>query len=106
MPIRWALLGPGRHAGRSVVPALKRAAGSALVAVVSRDRARGEAFAKTHGIAKVHTTLDAVLGDRDIDALYDASPDGLHAPHAIAAAEAKRHILVEKPLALSLEAAR
>lgn len=106
MPIRWALLGPGRHAGRSVVPALKRAAGSALVAVVSRDRARGEAFAKTHGIAKVHTTLDAVLRDRDIDALYDASPDGLHAPHAIAAAEAKKHILVEKPLALSLEAAR
>jgi 1,5-anhydro-D-fructose reductase (1,5-anhydro-D-mannitol-forming) len=104
--IRWALLGPGRHAERSVVPAMKRAAGAELVAVVSRDRARGEAFAKTHGIAKVHTTIDEALRDRDIDAIYDASPDGLHAPHAIAAAEAGKHLLVEKPRAISIADAR
>ncbi|HLI21523.1 MAG TPA: Gfo/Idh/MocA family oxidoreductase [Stellaceae bacterium] len=106
MTIRWALLGPGRHAGRSVVPAMKHAANTALVAVMSRDRARGEAFAKAHGIPKVHTSLDEVLRDRDIDALYDASPDGLHAADAIAAAEAQKHILVEKPLALSVNEAQ
>lgn len=101
MTIRWALLGPGRHAARSVVPQMKQAADTALVAVMSRDKARGEAFAREHGIAKVYTALDEVLRDREIDALYDASPDGLHAPHAIAAAAAGKHILVEKPLALS-----
>ena len=101
--IRWALLGPGRHAERSVVPAMKRAEAATLAAVVSRDRARGEAFAKTYCVAKVYTSLDAVLGDRDIDAIYDASPDGLHAPHAIAAATAGKHILIEKPLAISLK---
>lgn len=106
MTIRWALLGPGRHAERSVVPAMERAAGNEFVAVVSRDRTRGEACAKAHGIAKVFTTLDEVLRDREIDALYDASPDGLHVPHAIAAAEAAKHILVEKPLALSVDEAR
>jgi 1,5-anhydro-D-fructose reductase (1,5-anhydro-D-mannitol-forming) len=105
MAIRWALLGPGRHAGRSVVPQLKQAADTELVAVMSRDRARGEAFAKTHGIAKIYTSLDEVLRDRAIDAIYDASPDGLHAPHAIAAAAAGKHVLIEKPLALSVREA-
>lgn len=102
MTIRWALLGPGRHGERSVVPAMKRAEATELVAVLSRDAARGAAFANTHGIAKVYTALDQMLRDPDIDAIYDASPDGLHAPHAIAAAQAGKHMLVEKPLALSL----
>jgi 1,5-anhydro-D-fructose reductase (1,5-anhydro-D-mannitol-forming) len=107
MTIRWALLGPGRHAGRSVVPQLKQAADTELAAVVSRDRTRGEAFARTHGIAKVYASIEEVLRDRDIDAIYDATPDGLHAPHAIAAAEAGKHALIEKPLALSVaEAAK
>jgi 1,5-anhydro-D-fructose reductase (1,5-anhydro-D-mannitol-forming) len=105
MTIRWALLGPGRHASRSVASQLKQAANTELVAVMSRDRARGEAFAQTHGIAKIYTSLDEVLRDRAIDAIYDASPDGLHAPHAIAAAEAGKHALIEKPLALSVREA-
>ncbi|HKT17238.1 MAG TPA: Gfo/Idh/MocA family oxidoreductase [Stellaceae bacterium] len=102
MAIRWALLGPGRHAERSVVPQLKEAVGTELVAVLSRDRARGEAFAARYGIAKVFTAMDELLRDRGIDAVYDASPDGLHARHAIAAAEAGKHALIEKPLALSV----
>ena len=107
MTVRWALLGPGRHAGRSVVPQLKQAADTELAAVVSRDRARGEAFARTHGVPKVYTSIEEALRDRDIDAIYDATPDGLHVPHAIAAAEAGKHALMEKPLAMSVaEAAK
>lgn len=103
MTIRWALLGPGRHAARSVVPQLKKAAGTELVAVMSRDRVRGESFAQTHGIPKAYVSLDQLLDDRDIDAIYDATPDGLHAQHAIAAAKAGKHILIEKPLAISVQ---
>lgn len=102
MTIRWALLGTGRHARRSVIAALKSAAGGELVAVMSRDAARGDAFAREHGIAKRYTSLDALLGDPAIDAIYDATPDGLHAQHAIAAAAAGKHALIEKPLAISV----
>ncbi len=103
MTIRWALLGPGRHAERSVVPQMKKAAGAELVAVMSRDRVRGEAFARKHNIAKVHTSLHEVLSDPDVDALYDATPDGLHAQHAIEGAKAGKHSLIEKPLAISVQ---
>jgi 1,5-anhydro-D-fructose reductase (1,5-anhydro-D-mannitol-forming) len=102
MTIRWVLLGTGRHAERSVVGQLKKAAGGALVAVMSRDRARGEAFARKHGIAKVHTSLAEVLHDRETDAIYDATPDGLHAQHVVEAAAAGKHALIEKPLALTV----
>jgi 1,5-anhydro-D-fructose reductase (1,5-anhydro-D-mannitol-forming) len=102
MTLRWALLGPGRHAGRNVVTEMKTAAGNALAAVVSRDAARSEAFARQHGIAKAYTSLDQVLADPDIDAVYDATPDGLHAANAIACAQAGKHVLIEKPLAISV----
>lgn len=103
MTIRWALLGTGRHAERSVIAALKNASGSELVAVWSRDRARGEAFARKHGIPKVHTSFEDVLRDGYIDALYDTTPDGLHAQHAVEAAQAGKHSLIEKPLAISVK---
>jgi 1,5-anhydro-D-fructose reductase (1,5-anhydro-D-mannitol-forming) len=102
MTVGWALLGPGRHAETNVIPQMKRAAGIRLVAVLSRDRARGEAFAHKHGFAKVYTSLPDLLADPDIQALYDCTPDGSHAANTIAAAKAGKHSLVEKPLALSI----
>jgi 1,5-anhydro-D-fructose reductase (1,5-anhydro-D-mannitol-forming) len=102
MTIRWALLGPGRHANWFVAPQMKNAADTELAAVVSRDRARGDTFAQKYGIPKVYTSVEEVLRDDSIDAIYDASPDGLHVPHIIAAAAAGKHILVEKPLAMSV----
>lgn len=100
MSIGWVLLGTGRHAGRNVMPQMSKAAGTRLAAVVSRDRARGEAFARRHGFEKVYDSLAQALRDPDIDALYDATPDGLHAANTIAAAKAGKHVLVEKPLGL------
>lgn len=102
MTIRWALLGPGRHADRFVVPQMKRAGDTELIAVMSRDRTRGEAFAQKHEIASVYTSLAEVLRDRHVDAIYDATPDGLHVQHAIASAAAGKHALIEKPLAMSV----
>ncbi len=102
MTIRWALLGPGRHANWFVAPQMKKATDTELAAVVSRDRARGKAFAEKYGIPAVYTSVDEALNDRTIDAIYDATPDGLHVPHILAAAAAGKHILVEKPLAMSV----
>ena len=106
MSIRWALLGPGRHAARSVIPQLRQAADTELVAVMSRDAERGAGLARQHGIPRAYTTIEEVLRDPGIDAIYDATPDGLHAPHAIAAAAAGKHALIEKPLALSVREAK
>lgn len=102
MSIGWALLGPGRHVERNVIEQMKSAAGVRLVAVLSRDRARGEAFAARHGFARAYTSLSDVLRDPEVEALYDATPDGLHASNIVAAAEAGKHTLVEKPLAISV----
>jgi 1,5-anhydro-D-fructose reductase (1,5-anhydro-D-mannitol-forming) len=102
MTVRWALLGPGRHANWFVAPQMKKAADTALAAVVSRDRERGEAFAQKFGIPKVYTSIDEVLSDSGIDAIYDATPDGLHVANTMAAAAAGKHILVEKPMAMSV----
>jgi 1,5-anhydro-D-fructose reductase (1,5-anhydro-D-mannitol-forming) len=85
---------------------MKKAAGTDLVAVVSRDAARGGTFAREHGFARASTTLDEVLRDPQVHAIYDATPDGLHAAHAIAAVTAGKHLLVEKPLAMSVREAR
>jgi 1,5-anhydro-D-fructose reductase (1,5-anhydro-D-mannitol-forming) len=101
MTIRWALLGPGRHANWFVAPQMKKAADTDLAAVVSRDRARGEAFAQKYDIPAVYTSVEDMLRDRNIDAIYDATPDGLHVRNTIAAATAGKHVLVEKPLAMS-----
>ncbi|MGH7088104.1 MAG: Gfo/Idh/MocA family protein [Stellaceae bacterium] len=105
MTIRWALAGPGRHAERSVIPGFKRAKSAALAAVVSRDAARGNAVAERHRIPKTYTRFEEMLRDAEIDAVYDATPDGLHAGHIAAAASSGKHILVEKPLAISVAAA-
>jgi predicted dehydrogenase len=69
---------------------------------MSRDRARGEAIAQKHDIHSVCASLEEVLRDRGIDAIYHATPDGLHVQHAIATAAAGTHVLIEKPLAMSV----
>ena len=101
MRIGWALLGTGRHAVKNVLPEMKQAAGTRMVAVVSRDRARAETFAREHGFEKGYTSLAEALKNPDVQALYHATPDGLHARDAIEGAKAGRHSLIEKPLALN-----
>lgn len=71
-----------------------------LAAVYSRTAESGNAFAARHGIATVYTDLEAFLSS-DIDAVYIASPNALHEPQAILAAQHKKHILCEKPIASS-----
>ncbi|MBQ3078608.1 MAG: Gfo/Idh/MocA family oxidoreductase [Clostridia bacterium] len=76
--------------------------GAVLGAMYSRTIEKGRSFAAKYGIENVYTDLDAFLSS-DIDAVYIASPNSLHAPQAIAAMEKGKHVLVEKPAALSKE---
>ena len=100
--LRWGILGPGRIAGR-LAPAIATSARGRLAAVASRDPERASAFAATHGIPRVHGSYEALLADPEIDVVYIAVPNHLHAEWTIRALEAGRHVLCEKPLALSVD---
>lgn len=70
-----------------------------LVAVYSRTKARGEEFAARHGVGRVYTSLDEMASQPDIDAVYIASPNFMHASQSILCMSNGKHVLVEKPMA-------
>jgi predicted dehydrogenase len=77
-----------------------------VAAVASRDTGRASAFARDTGIDRVHASYEALLADRDIEAVYVPLPNNLHAQWTIRAAQAGKHVLCEKPLAASAVEAR
>lgn len=102
IPLRWGILGPGRIAPR-LVRALGRSERSELVAVASRDAGRAATFAAKHAIAQTFGSYEALLAAPDVDVVYISLPNHLHAEWAVRALEAGKHVLCEKPLALTLE---
>jgi predicted dehydrogenase len=109
MTVRFAIIGPGGIADLRLAPALREVPGALLWSVHSRDISRARDFARRHGATApepAFVDMAAMLLDPMLDAVIVASPDKLHAPHAIAAAEAGKHVLVEKPMATSVAEAR
>jgi 1,5-anhydro-D-fructose reductase (1,5-anhydro-D-mannitol-forming) len=103
----WGIIGTGGFAGEATAPAINALGEEgSLVAVVSRDRGRAEAFAKKHGATRAYTDYADLLRDADVNIVYISTPNALHADQAIAAARAGRHVLCEKPLALGVADAR
>jgi len=101
-PLRWGILGTARI-NRMLIPPLQESASNRLVAVASRDLARAEAYAREWKIGRAHGSYEALLADPEIDAVYIPLPNHLHAEWTIKAARAGKHVLCEKPLALTLE---
>src|SRR5438552_2690115 len=98
--VRWGLIGAGDIVRKRVAGALKEARDSELVAV-SRARADlVERFAREIGAPRWHASWRELVIDRDVDAVYVATPVRLHAEQTIAAAEAGKHVLCEKPMAM------
>ena len=104
-PLRIGILGAARIVDEGIVAPAKTL-GHELVAVAARDRTRAEAFAAARGIAKVHDTYDGVIADPDVDLVYNALVNSLHARWSIAALQAGKHVLCEKPLTSNAEQAR
>jgi len=101
-PVRVAVIGCGLIAQRSHLPSYAAAPEADLAAVVSGRRERAEAAAREFGAARVLSSWEAAVADPGIDAIDICTPNALHAPIAIAAARAGKHVLVEKPMATSL----
>ncbi len=104
-PIKIGILGAARIASRAIIfPA--HATEHVLYAVASRDRVRGEAFAKQYGVEKVYDSYQAIIDDPQITAIYNPLPNNGHAPWNIKALQAGKHVLSEKPAASNAEEAR
>ncbi|MFF3656634.1 Gfo/Idh/MocA family protein [Streptomyces olivochromogenes] len=97
-PLRIGVLGAARIAELSIVgPA--RATGHRLVAVAARDRDRAEAFAATHGVERVADSYAELVADPEVEVVYNPLANSLHGPWNLAALQAGKHVLTEKPSA-------
>ncbi len=100
--LRWGLLGTARI-NRALIPPLRASARNELVAVASRNVGRAETYAREWNIPRVFGSYEAMLPDPDIDVVYISLPNALHAEWTIKAAQAGKHVLCEKPLAVTVD---
>lgn len=98
MTLGIALLGTGRIAEHAFIPAVQAVDDTSLVAVLSRDLTRATTFAQQYGIPEAYDCLATLLQNPQVDAVIVATPDALHEPQVIAAAQAGKHVLCEKPM--------
>lgn len=99
--IRWGILGCGDVTEIKSGPALQKADRSSVAACMRRDGDKAKDYAKRHKIARFYDDAADLIGDADVDAIYIATPPSSHADLAIKALEARKPVLVEKPMALS-----
>lgn len=100
--IGWGIIGIGKHADTRMAPAFRRTSNSRLVAVCSRDQSRATAFATRHGAEAGYDAYERLLGHPGVQVVYVATPPSLHRADVLQAAEAGKHVLCEKPMALAV----
>ncbi len=104
--IRWGVLGVAKIATTKVIPAMQRASNLEVAAIASRDLNKASTAAAQLGIPRAYGSYEELLADPAIDAIYNPLPNHMHVPWSIRAAEAGKHVLCEKPIALSVAEAR
>jgi xylose dehydrogenase (NAD/NADP) len=101
MYCNWGILGPGFIATRAVIPAIQKVSNSHVLAVASTNEERSREVALRFDIERSYSDYQTLLDDPDVDVVYIALPNHLHREWTIRAAEAGKHVLCEKPLAIS-----
>ena len=104
--LRWGILSTADIALRKVIPGVRTAARCEIVAIASRDGVLARAAAERLGIPTAHASYEALLADPNVDAVYIPLPNHLHAEWTIAALRAGKHVLCEKPLAMTADDAQ
>jgi len=99
---RWGILGTARINER-LIPAIRESERSELVAVASRSQSKANDFAKKWQIPRAHWSYESLLADPDVDVVYISLPNGFHAEWSVKCADAGKHVLCEKPLALNVD---
>lgn len=99
-PVKWGILGAARIAENAILPAMEKSTLCRPWAIAARDVARAAAMADRCFVPKAYGSYDALLADPEIEAVYVALPNHLHVEWARKAADAGKHVLVEKPAAM------
>ena len=106
--VRWGILSTAIIAREAVIPAMRKqpyCQRAVVSAIASRSLEKAQAVAEEFGIPRAYGSYDELLDDPEIDAVYIPLPNHMHVPFAIQALEAGKHVLCEKPIALSVEEA-
>lgn len=101
MTLGWAMVGTGWHVRDRMAPAARIAKDTRLVAVCSRDLGRAQTYAADFGFERAYGNYSELLEDDEVDVVYLATPNNLHESQTVQAAQAGKHVLVEKPMALT-----
>lgn len=105
-PVRWGILGAANIALKKVIPGMRESALANVVAIASRDISKAQAAARDLGIPRAYGSYQELIDDPDVEAIYNPLPNHLHVPWSIRAAERGKHVLCEKPIALTAREAR
>jgi predicted dehydrogenase len=100
-PVRWGILGTAKIALEKMIPGMRESRLAQTVAIASRDIAKARVAANRLGIPRAYGSYQELLDDPDIEAIYNPLPNHLHVPWSIRAAEQGKHVLCEKPIALT-----
>src|SRR5262245_39227840 len=104
--MRWGILGTSHFARNKFLPALQRCQYVEVTAIASRSLAKAREVATQFGIESAYGSYDDLLADKAVDVIYNPLPNHLHVPWTIRALEAGKHVLCEKPIALSADQAQ
>ena len=104
-PVNWGIISTALIGTAKVIPAMQKSKHCRIQAIASRDLALAKKWAEKLGIPKAYGSYEALLADREIEAVYNPLPNHLHVPWSIKAAEAGKHVLCEKPIALDAKEA-
>ncbi|MEM8950786.1 MAG: Gfo/Idh/MocA family oxidoreductase [Pseudomonadota bacterium] len=104
-PVRFGVISTARIGLQRVIPAMQKGNAVSIEAIASRDLDQARDVAKKLGIPKAYGSYEALLADPEIEAVYNPLPNHLHVPVSIKAADAGKHILCEKPIALDADEA-
>jgi predicted dehydrogenase len=99
--IKWGIIGCGNVTEVKSGPAFSKVNNSELVAVMRRDATLAEDYAKRHNVPRFYTDADDLINDRDVNAVYVATPPGSHAENAIKVLKAGKPVYIEKPMAVN-----
>jgi predicted dehydrogenase len=104
-PVKWGIISTANIGMEKVIPGMLKSPDIDVMAIASRDLKTARAAARKLGIAKAYGSYEAMLADPDIEAVYNPLPNHLHVPLTLAAVKAGKHVLCEKPFALSAKEA-
>jgi predicted dehydrogenase len=104
-PVKWGIVSTAKIGVEKVIPGMMKSPDIEVAAIASRSQASAEAVAKKLGITKAYGSYEALFANPEIEAIYNPLPNHLHVPLTLEAARAGKHVLCEKPIAISAKEA-